>query len=367
MTVVQADSTLVAIRKKIRRLTASASESALTTNDIDQYINTFYNQDFPYAIKLDQMRTVYTFYTEPYIDKYPLDVNYNQGIREPFYVDGIQGYLFKDRSQFFNMWPRWPTTFHPINGDGSTSAFAFSIGTTPFLRGEVTMGGVDNAGNPISVADDGNGNLQLQVPNPIVSVPPQFNPPISNPAIPGMKNINTLNPGLNNVNTQTLDPSNVPYPGGIGTVDYVNGNFAINFPVPPASGTQITLRVSQYQTGRPYTLLFWNNYFQIRPVPKFVHKVEVESYLTPVQFMATSDHPILNQWWQYIAIGAAIKVLEDRQDMEGIANLLPLFNRQASLVLERQSIEEINQRNATLFSGTVQNQGWNNGFGVGWY
>ena len=213
--------------------------------------------------------------------------------------------------------------------------------------------------------DDGNGNLQLQVPNSVVSVPVQFNPPVSNPAIPGMKNINTGNPGLNNVNTQTLDPSLVPYPGGIGTVDYVTGLFNINFPVAPASGTQMTLWVSQYQTGRPYSLLFWNNEFTIRPVPKLIHKVEVETYLTPVQFLETTDNPILNQWWQLIAIGAAIKVLEDRQDMEGVQNLSVLYDRQESLTLARQGSEEINRPNITLFNGSQSSYGYGSGLG-GW-
>lgn len=371
MTSVQAaDSTVVAIRKKIRRLTASPSESALTTNDIDQYINTFYNQDFAYAIKLDQMRSVYTFFTEPYRDRYPLDVNYNQGLREPIYVDGIQGYFFKSRDEFYRMWPRWPTKFNPINGNGVTTSFNFTI-PGPFLSKEVVLGGTDANGNPISVNDDGNGNLLLQIPNPVVTVPPYTDvytvsnaptPALIGKPIPGMHNQNTLNPGLNNQSTQTT-----PFTNAIGTVNYVTGAFSINFPVAPASGTQITLRVSQYQTGRPYSLLFWNNELTIRPIPKLVHKVEVETYLTPVQFMQSTDNPIVNQWWQYIAIGAAIKVLEDRQDMDGIKNLSVLFDRQEALVLERQGVEEINQRNTTIFSSTVTSQGWNNGFGVGWY
>lgn len=350
--VVQADSTLAAIRLKVRRLTASPSESSLTTDDIDQYINTFYNNDFPYAIKLDQMRSVYTFFTQPYVDRYPLDVNYNQGIREPVYVEGIQGYFFKDRQQFFNMWPRWPTKFNPITGDGVTTAYTFTI-PAPFLSKEVVLGGVSTTGSAISVNDDGNGNLYVQVPNPVVSIPP-YN---VNPPVPGMKNQNTLNPGLETVTY-------------IGTVNYVSGVFALDFAlagVIPASGQQMTLWVSQYQTGRPYSILFWNNEFTIRPIPKLIHKIEVETYLTPVQFMNTTDNPILNQWWQYIAIGAAIKVLEDRQDMEGIQNLSVLFDRQEALVLERQGIEEINSRNSTLYSSTIMNQGWNNGFGQGWY
>ena len=67
--VAQADSTLAYMRAKIRKLTASSSESSLRTSDIDTYINNFYNQNFPNSIKTDQMRSVYTFYTAPYIDR----------------------------------------------------------------------------------------------------------------------------------------------------------------------------------------------------------------------------------------------------------------------------------------------------------
>lgn len=348
--VTQADSTIIAMRKKIRRLTASASESSLSTAEIDQYINTFYNNDFPYGIKIDQMRSVYTFFTEPYRDRYPLDVNYNQGVRAPFYVDGIEGTFLKDRGQFYNIWPRFPTLFHPISGDSITTSFSFTI-PGPFLSREVTLGGVDTNGVPITVNDDGNGNLLQIIPNPQTYNPPIFTSPSSS-QIPGMHNANTGNPGLNNV---TL----------IGTVDYVTGNFVIsNFLVAPAAGTQMTLWVSQYQTGRPYSLLFWNNEFQIRPVPKLIHKLEIETFLTPVQFMTINDTPILNQWWQYIAIGAAIKVLEDRQDMDGLANLSVLFDNQEALILERQSIEEIGQANIQFFNSTQCNY-INGGYGQG--
>lgn len=422
----QADSTLVAIRKKIRRLTASASESALRTTDIDQYINTYYSQDFPYSVKLDQMRSVYTFFTEPYRDRYPLDVNYNQGIRAPIYVEGIQGSFYKDRQQFFNLWPRFPTKFQQgattisgtitgiaqptnptqitspshnlstgsvitisdvvgmtqLNGNSYTitvvdsntftldgidnTAFgAYISGGTwisnsqtfsfvipgPFLSREVVIGGVGINGNPISINDNGNGILQIIIPNPIVSQPLQN----TNPAIPGMYNINTQNPGLNN-------------PTNIGSVDYVTGQ--IDFVLPSGIsldlGALLTIWVSQYQTGRPYSLLFWNNEFTIRPVPELIHKVEVETYLTPVQFMETTDVPILNQWWQLIAIGAAIKVLEDRQDMEGIQNLSILFDRQEALVLERQGVEEIFQPNITLFNSSNQAVGGVGGIGYFW-
>ena len=150
----------------------------------------------------------------------------------------------------------------------------------------------------------------------------------------------------------------------------MTGVFAVdlrNTGLIPASGTQMTLWVSQYQTGRPYSMLFWNNEFTIRPVPKIIYKVEIETYLTPVQFMQTTDNPILNQFALYIAYGTAIELLRQRQDMEGVVNLMEGFKRQEGLVLERQGVEEIGMRNQTIFAGSQQNQGWNNGlFSSGW-
>ncbi len=422
--VVQANNTYARIEELIRRLTASPGEQSLKSSEIQTLTNTFYSADFPYAIKLDQMRSVYSFYTRPNIDRYPLDVNYNQGVRGPMFVDGIQGFLYKDRSDFFRLWPRWPTLFRnfgasslsgaisnvtqanpaqvtslnhglasgdtiyifdvlgmtELNGNTFTvtvvDANNFTIGVDstafnayvsggnwfitpvvfqfnipgPFLSEEVTIGGNDINGVPFSIGDDGNGNLQLQTPNPVVSVPAQT----TNPAVPGMYNLNTANPGLRNVQN-------------VGTVNYVTGDFLFTLPLPLQAGTTLTVRVSQYQTGRPYTLLFWNNEFHVRPIPKFIHKIEIETYLTPVQFMQTTDSPILNQWVQYIAYGVACEILRQRQDMEGVSNLMEGFKRQEGLVLERQGVEEINSRNNTIYSGTQQSLGWNNGWMQGWY
>lgn len=348
--VVQADSTLVAIRKKVRRLTASASESALKTDDLDEYVNTYYNQDFPYALKTDQMRAVYTFYTAPYTDRYPLDVNYNQGVRDPFYVDGIPGTLFKDRAQFYNMWTRFPTLLYPISGDGVTQVFAFTIGAVPFLPKEVTLGGVDVNGGPIRIADDGSGFLYVETPNPVTSIP------VYTSTVPGMYNVNTGNPG------QLVHTP-------VGVVNYVTGDFVIDLTLAgltPAAGTQMSLFVAQYQTGRPYSVLFWNNEFIIRPIPKLVHKCEIEVYMTPVQFFNTTDNPIVNQWWQCIAIGAAMKIMQDRKDEKAVAYLENMRLEQEALVLERQAVEEIGQANVTIYN-SVWPAGNYAGYTPGWY
>lgn len=326
--VAQGSSTVNTIRTRVRRLTGSPNTFQLDNNTIDQYIQTFYTQDFIYGIKLDVLKTIYTIYTIPNVDVYPLDINANQGIRAPVYFEGIQGWFFKDRDEFFRMWPRFPNQSQPINGDGTTQQFTFTISPVPFLRNNVVMGGTDNSGNAIRVTDDGNGNLNYVV--------------------------------TDSLGDQTYIT--------IGSVNYVTGNFTVDFSlanVTPAAGTQVTLWVSPYTASRPYTLLFWNNQFTVRPVPDNVYKIEVESYLTPSQFLNDSDNPLLNQWWQYIALGVAIKILEDRQDMEGVQNLMPAFLKQEALVLERQGIEEIGQRNATIFSAAVPGPAW--GYPQGWY
>lgn len=345
--VTQADNTVVQIRKKVRRLTASAGENTLSTADIDAAINTFYDSDFAYSIKLDQMRSVYTFFTSANIDRYPLDVNHIQGVRAPFYVEGIQGTFGKDRQQFFNTWPRFPTLFNPISGDGITTVYT-NINSVPgpYLSKEFVLGGVDKNGLPISINDDGNGNLILLTPNPVVSVPAQN----TNPAIPGMYNMNTASPGLNN-------------PVKVGIVDYVTGIFSVTFPVAPAAGTQMNLWVSTYQTGRPYSLLTWNNELTIRPVPDQIYKCEIEVYLTPVAFLLSTDQPILNQWLQYIAYGTAMEILRERQDMAGVAALQEGFDRQEAQVLERQATEEIFTPNIQIFNTTSQAYGGVGGMG----
>lgn len=413
------DSTVAFMRKKIRRLTASSSEAALPTPLIDEYLNNALLNDFPYAIKIDQMRSVYTFFTEPYRDRYPLDVNYNQGIRAPLYVEGILGTFFKDRNQFYNLWPRWPTKFQQgassrsgvitsvdltglttplgtvriistahgiasgevvtidnvlgtteLNGNSyeitltpnqvnsfnlvgtdvvnfspyisggtwltNSSTFIFTL-PGPFLSKEVVIGGVDTSGNPITINDDGNGNLQYLLSNSVSSIPLQN----TNPALPGMYNINTGNPGL-------INPTN------IGSVNYVTGEFSFILPagISLGNGELFTIWVAQYQPGRPYCMMFWNNEFTIRPVPKLIHKIEIETYLTPVQFYDSTNLPILNQWAQYLAYIAAMEILRDRNDFEGVEGLREGFMRQEGLVLERQGIEEIGQPNFQLFNST---------------
>lgn len=376
--VAPADSTYTDIEKKVRRLTASASQAALSSLDIQQAVNTFYSNDFPYAIKIDQQRSVYKFLTIPNVDRYPVDVNNLQGFRAPVYFEGIQGNFFKNRDQLFNLYPRYPTQFQPIVGDGvTTDDFTFTLfgnNVNPFpqpnfgiLSTQVIIGGVDVNGDPIRIIDDGGAVVSAYGLG-------------SNTTTGKLLFIRQNNVG-NNVyldasNEQQpaippLSPLPIPSPPSpltsqyCGTVNYVTTEFEITFPVAPAEGTMINVWASTYQVGRPYNLLFWNNELTIRPVPDNVYLCEVEAYQTPAQFMMTTDNPVLKQWAQYIAYGAACEILRERQDVEGVSNIMEGFKRQESLVLERQSVEEVQQPNITLFNSTQTGYGYGSGCGIG--
>lgn len=369
--VTQADSTYTFIEKKVRHLTASASESALSSFSIQQAVNTFYSNDFPYAIKIDQQRSVYKFLTIPNVDRYPVDVNNLQGFRAPVYFEGIQGNFFKNRDQLFNLYPRYPTQFQPVGGDGVTTSFTFTLfgnNQNPFpqpnfgiLSTQLIIGGIDVNGNPIRIIDDGGAVVNSYGIG-------------SNTTTGQLLFIQQNNVGnnvyLDAMNAQQpaippLSPLPIPSPPSpqtpqyCGTVNYVTTQITVNFPVAPAAGTMINVWAATYQVGRPYNLLFWNNELTIRPVPDNVYLCEVEVFQTPSQFMSTTDNPVLNQWAQYIAYGAACEILRDRQDVEGVQNLMEGFKRQEGLVLERQAVEEIGQPNYTLFNSTQI------GFGVG--
>jgi hypothetical protein len=384
--VAQFDSTYVSIEKKVRRLTASASEASLASADIQDAVNRFYETDFPYAIKIDQQRSVYKFLTIPNVDRYPVDVNNLQGFRAPVYFEGIQGNFFKNRDQLFNLYPRYPTQFQPISGDGITTSFTFTLfgnNVNPFpqpnfgiLSTQVVIGGIDVNGNPIRIIDDGgavlsgNGIGSNTTTGQLIflnqnAVGNNVYLDVLNNQQPALPNLSPLG-GQNNANlpNSQYPPSSLT-PQYCGTVNYVTTQMTINFPVAPARGTTINVWAATYQVGRPYNVLFWNNELTIRPVPDNVYLCEIETYQTPSQFMNSTNHPILNQWCQYLAYGAAMEILRDRQDMEGVSNLSEGFQRQEALVLERQAVEEIGQSNITLFNNTQTGYGYGTGWGIG--
>ena len=82
----------------------------------------------------------------------------------------------------------------------------------------------------------------------------------------------------------------------------------------------------------------------------------------PSELLNGAQMPELSEWWQYIAYGAARKVLQDRMDMDTLAMIEPEYKKQESLVLRRTIVQQTTQRTSTIY--TEQTAG---AYGFGWW
>lgn len=343
------NSTLQAIRDKVRRLSGSINESQLTTADLDDYINTFYELDFPAGLKLWNLHDNYIFYTTPNVDEYTFPANPQlsnpttplldgagnplpsfQSINPPIYIDGYQSFYTQSQEEFFRIYPK--LEFEQIGpaGDATTGPFAMTMTNLPVMRGEFQVSAVDNNGITRIAIDDGNGNLI------------NGSPPVTDPGGAGFT---------------------------LGSINYITGVISVTFrdstntDVVIPTTSNLTARFVSYQASRPIGVLFYNNTITLRPVPDKVYKVEMEVYRTPTQLIASTDLPEIHQWWQLIALGAARKVLQDRLDNDALASIEPFYQEQMSLVLYRTANQLTPQRVATIYTDQLQYPVGNSPFG----
>jgi hypothetical protein len=99
--------------------------------------------------------------------------------------------------------------------------------------------------------------------------------------------------------------------------------------------------------------MYYGNVFRLRPIPDDVYEISFQVQQTLTDFINASDVPELDQWWQYIAYGAAKKVLEDRMDMDSIQLIAPEFKQQERLVLRRSIVQQTNERVPTIYTEGV--------------
>jgi hypothetical protein len=296
--------TLARIRKKVRRLTATPSVIQLPDSEIDEYIDTFYLQDFPAHLKLFELHKTYHFFTEANIDRYALPVNTNFSVNPPVYIAGYQSFYTQSREEFFRLYPKLAFSQDIGNGDGTAGAYPFTLTNIPVLQRQFSVSAVDTNGDDVTIEDDGDGNLV--VPGSVVNR---------------------------------------------GTINYVTGVGTVTFPNAIPATSTINTQSVPYAASRPTAVLFFDNFFTLRPVPDMSYRVSIEVYQSPSQLLdVDTDEPDIQQWWQYIAFGAAMKILEDRNDTETMLALEPRLDEQKQLVLHRTIVQQTTQRTPTIYT-----------------
>ena len=93
-------------------------------------------------------------------------------------------------------------------------------------------------------------------------------------------------------------------------------------------------------------------------MPDRAYKIQCDAYITPTFFFNTSAAIPFAYMSEYIARGAARKILSDTGDWELFDRNEPLFREQENFVLRRSDRQRATQRTPTIFSQNVSQNPW---------
>jgi hypothetical protein len=148
-------------------------------------------------------------------------------------------------------------------------------------------------------------------------------------------------------------------------INYYTGQVTnLFFPQAIPEGANINVQCFRFQSGLPRGILFYDNTIVFRSPPDKQYLVELDAYLTPAGFLATNQAIQFAYMCEYIARGAARKILADTGDIEQFQFYEPLFKEQEILVWKRSQRQFTATRTQTLYSqGNHQGYGGINNFG----
>jgi len=393
----------------VRRIIKSPSNSVITDNLIIDYINRFWINDVDARIQLFDLKMKYQFMTRPGYDQYNMPLygiqtepgNQNisyypvyQGFLEPAFINGVPIFFQTQKNSFFNTWCNFSQQLNvvAVGNGGATYSFTFPI--TPnnnavplnppieyLLRGHIDVTGI------IAFAND---QLSYQDPPivtsaiaestipavPVANVFPQVyitsnlldgtSVVISDSGqfLQGAQNYGLLmSPGIA-PNGNAVLPATVGnrYSITSNTINYFTGQVNVTFPVNIPAGVNINAQCYFFQSGLPRSVLYNNNILTFRSPPDRQYLVELDAYLSPAGFLATNQAIQFSYMCEYIARGAARKILSDTGDVEQFQFYEPFFIEQENLVWKRSQRQFTATRTQTIYSTGLNSgqYGYNN-------
>lgn len=375
----------------VRRIVKTPSNAQITDDLIVDYINRFWLMDVDARIQLFDLKTKYQFMTVPGVDQYnmPLYTIQNsggtfqigpfpvyQGFMGPVFVNGIEIPFHTERAIYNNIWPEYiPQTTQVGTGDGTNGPYTFNLpfltnsGTPAFppynsaiLRGHVDITGIiaflngGGAGDPPLTND---GALIPSIPTTSVDSKVYFSATDVNEANVVVQDSGQFFDTDNNCGL-LMQPGDAPFgnatlPNGYtasqNCINYISGVASnVYFPVAIPSGNPIYSSTVFYQLGLPRSVLFFNNVITLRAPPDRQYIVELDAYLSPAAFLNTADAVPFAYMSEYLARGAARKILSDLGDVEQFNFYEPLFQEQELLVWKRSERIKTSTRTQTIYS-----------------
>lgn len=297
--------TLAEIRSKVRQVTGRYSPQELSNEQLDEYINKYFQYTFPAELKLERFHTFYEFLTVANQQSYTLPTGY-VNFEPPATMDNLSLLWYQDSVAFYDNNPENVGRLTLGTGDGVTTIFSGTANNFPILPGS-------------SVVTDNNEVFQ---------------------------DTSTAYTTATVALTGSL--------GGTGTLNMSTGAVSVTFNTAPASGENVTFSYIQFQAGRPTAVLLYNNKFTFFPVPDTAYRFRTQAYADTLVTTATGDNaaffvnatdrPLLDQWGPCIAYGASRDIHSDYGEMDAYRDVTALYKEQLAYVLKRTNQNLLNTR-----------------------
>ena len=346
---------------KAREVSASGNSLQVTTEKMIKYLNSYYLYDLPQDLRILKLKDVYTFNTIQGVDVYPFDYVGWSTVQPPAYSAKQLMAFYQDPALFYNSSFNLQTTEQFTSGNGSIGPYSGTTQGNPILRS------VNN--NPIT-------DTQTSA---IGVFPANYPPKFHASTISRVQNILiTANTAVSTLNV--TDDGN----GGLigdcltgGTINYFTGVISnLTFTAAVPGGNPIYIEYKAVTLGQPFSILFFQNQFTVRPVPDKGYTIEMIAYRTPSQLLlGTSDPTAPNlagipedyEWWELLAFGIAKKLYQDRLDMQGVAMMQQFIDEKISDARTNTYGQLSKQRAPTIFqaqSGRLNEYGQGVAFGT---
>lgn len=305
-----ANVTLTNLISKVRKLTARPSSNQITDDSITDYINLYYEYDFPQHLKLFDFKSTYTFVTQPDQDKYTLsqtDRNNYKSFEPPAYCSGFDVLWYQNEDQFYKLWPKYSSVGSIATATGGAGAYTGTLPHYPALKNNVLLYAINSTGTTVYAQDNGAGGFTGNVT--------------------------------------------------AGSINYITGAISVTWDSTIPSGNLIYARYVPYQASRPTAMLFFDDYFILRPVPDAAYEISLVAYVKPTAFSTASPtvRPFLDDYFQLLAYGAALKIFTDSMEMENYQNLYKMYEEQLRLAQRKTIMQIKTQRAATIYSQDLNN------------
>lgn len=331
--------------------------------------------DVDARMQLFDLKTKYSFQTTPGIADYNMPLYSSQssdlqssiapfpvyqGFMNPCFVNGIQVPMHTQRDSFWKIYPAYVQSLPAVVlGDGVTNTFQLNLPFFPAIPGHIDMAGIIATG---STTDPIYTNSFIDTV-PTTSVYPGVTITYTNPN--GSNTVVTdsgqflLSGTGEELYGLLMQPGNAPlgnlaltggYSTTSNTVNYNTGLINVTLPSTPAANTPIQVQCYFYEQGIPRAILYYNNIITMRPPPNTQYLVELDCYLSPAAFLTTTQAVPFGYMSEYLARGAARKILSDTGDWEQFTAYEPLFIEQERLVWKRSQRVFTATRTGTIFS-----------------